>query len=142
MLKYLLAGMLMFIAQPAAAAEHTIEMLNKMGDERMVYSKKLVYVDVGDTVRWIPTDKTHNVVFLKKGIPDGAEAYKSKVNKEAEFTFTKPGVYAYKCQPHFGMGMIGFVVVGKDTHNLEAVKSIRYPGRAKKVAKEVLAEIK
>ena len=32
------------------------------------------------------------------------------------------------------MGMIGFVVVGNDKSNLEAIKKIRFSARSKKIA--------
>ena len=35
---------------PASAADQTVEMLNKLGKENMVFSKKIVNVDIGDTV--------------------------------------------------------------------------------------------
>ena len=42
------------------AADDTVEMLNKLDKEMMVFSKKIVRVDVGDTVFWKATDKGHN----------------------------------------------------------------------------------
>ena len=141
-MKRLLVPLILCLSISSAyAAEVQIEMLNKLGDESMVYSKKLVKVKPGDTVKWIATDKTHNVNFIKGGVPEGVELYKSTPNENAEFTFKTPGVYAYSCTPHYGMGMIGFVVVGDNTSNLPAVKAVNYPGRAKKVAEEILSKL-
>lgn len=39
-------------------------------------------------------------------------------------TFDKPGVYGIKCTPHYIMGMIGLVVVGDQTANLDAAKAV------------------
>ena len=116
------------------AASETIEMLNKQGKESMVYSKKIVKINVGDTVFWKATDKGHNVEFIKGGVPEGVEKFKTKYNKDAEYTFNIPGIYAYWCTPHKNMGMIGFVVVGNDKSNLEAIKKIRFSARSKKIA--------
>ena len=33
-------------------------------------------------------------------------------------------IYVYKCVGHYGMGMIGVVIVGNDTHNLEQVAKL------------------
>ncbi|MEL6963047.1 MAG: plastocyanin/azurin family copper-binding protein [Pseudomonadota bacterium] len=55
---------------------------------------------------------------------------------------TAPGVYAYKCTPHYGMGMVGFVVVGDPSLNIEAIEGVRYLGRSKKVAAELIKRIK
>ena len=120
------------------AADETIEMLNKLGKESMVYSKKVVRVDVGDTVFWKATDKGHNVEFIKGGIPEGVDKFKSKYNKDTEYQFTVPGIYAYWCTPHKNMGMIGFVVVGDDKSNLEAIKKLRFSSKSKKMAPDLI----
>ena len=39
------------------AKEIKIDMLNKMGKEKMVYSVDVAKVDVGDTITWVPTSK-------------------------------------------------------------------------------------
>jgi len=122
----------------AFAADETIEMLNKQGKETMVYSKKVVKVNVGDTVFWKATDKGHNVEFIKGGVPNGVDKFKTKFNKDAEYTFTIPGIYAYWCTPHRSMGMIGFVVVGDDKSNLEAIKKIRFTAKSKKIAPDLI----
>ena len=122
----------------AFAADETIEMLNKQGKETMVYSKKVVKVNVGDTVFWKATDKGHNVEFIKGGVPNGVDKFKTKFNKDAEYTFTIPGIYAYWCTPHKNMGMIGFIVVGGDKSNLEAIKKIRFSAKSKKIAPDLI----
>ena len=53
------------------------------------------------------TSKGHNVEFIKGGVPEGVEKFKSKYNKDVEFKFDVPGIYAYWCTPHKSMGMIG-----------------------------------
>ncbi len=122
----------------ALAQDETIEMLNKLDKETMVYSKKVVRVNVGDTVFWKATDKGHNVEFIKGGVPEGVEKFKSKFNKDTQYTFEIPGIYAYWCTPHKNMGMIGFVVVGDDKSNLEAIKKIRFSSKSKKIAPELI----
>ena len=120
------------------AADETIEMLNKVNKESMGYSKKVVRIDVGDTVFWKSTNPGHNVEFIKGGVPSGVEKFKTKFSKDAEYTFTVPGIYAYWCTPHKSMGMIGFVVVGNDKSNLEDIKKIKYYSRSKKIAPELI----
>ena len=121
-----------------SAADVTLEMLNKLGKETMVFSEKVVKINVGDTVFWKATDKGHNVEFIKGGIPEGVGKFKSKYNVDTEYKFTIPGIYAYWCTPHKGMGMIGFVVVGDDKSNLDAIKAIRFMGKSKKIAPELI----
>tara|TARA_Y100000817_G_C16640798_1_gene448266 strand:- start:218 stop:592 length:375 start_codon:yes stop_codon:yes gene_type:complete len=120
------------------AANETIEMLNKLGKESMVYSKKIVRVNIGDTVFWKSVNPGHNVEFIKGGVPDGVEKFKTKFSKDAQYTFKIPGIYAYWCSPHKSMGMIGFVVVGNDKSNIDAIKSIRFMGKSKKIAPDLI----
>ena len=120
------------------AANETVEMLNKQGKESMVYSKKVVKINVGDTIFWKATDKGHNVEFIKGGVPEGVDKFKSKYNIDVEYTFTIPGIYAYWCTPHKNMGMIGFIVVGGDKSNLEAIKKIRFSAKSKKIAPDLI----
>ena len=132
---------ILFISQPSFSADQTIEMLNKLGKEHMVYSKKIVNIDVGDTVFWKSTTSGHNVEFIKGGVPKGVEKFRSKINKDAQYKFEIPGIYAYWCTPHKGMGMIGFVVVGNDKSNLDTIKKIKYMGKSKKIAEELLGSL-
>ena len=141
LLKILVLVTLFFLPNLAMAADVTIEMLNKQGKESMVYSQKIVNVNVGDTVFWKATTKGHNVQFMKGGVPDGVEKFKSKMNKDTEYTFTVPGIYAYWCTPHKSMGMIGFVVVGGDKSNLEAIKSLKFFGKSKKIAPDLIIKL-
>ena len=138
LIKILISFVLMLFASNSMAADETIEMLNKSGNEMMVYSKKVARVNVGDTVFWKATDKGHNVEFIKGGVPEGVEKFKSKFNKDTEYKFTVPGIYAYWCTPHKNMGMIGFVVVDGDKSNLENIKKIRFSSKSKKIAPDLI----
>ena len=141
MKKIVLFLFVFFILQPSLGADETIEMLNKLGKEHMVYSQKIVNIEVGDTVFWKSTTPGHNVEFIKGGVPEGVAKFRSAISKDAEYTFETPGIYAYWCTPHKGMGMIGFVVVGNDKSNLEAVKKIKYQGKSKKIAAELISSL-
>ena len=125
----------------AIAADTTIEMLNKLDKEYMVFSEKVVYIDSGDTVFWKATDKGHNVEFVKGAVPAGVKAFKSKLNVDTEYKFSIPGIYAYWCTPHKTMGMIGFVIVGNDLSNFNEVATKKFLGKSKKIAKAILEQI-
>ena len=129
----------LFFSKILFAADTTIQMLNKLEKRNMVFSEEIVKIDVGDTVFWEATDKGHNVEFISKnGVPEGVDKFKSKINKDAEFTFTVPGIYAYWCTPHKSMGMIGFVVVGDNKSNLDDIKKIKYAAKSKKIAPDLI----
>ena len=132
----------LFITNASFAEDTTVEMLNKLDKRTMVFSQEIVRINPGDTVYWKSTDPGHNVQFISKnGVPDGVEKFKSKVSKDTEFTFTIPGIYAYWCVPHKTLGMIGFIIVGEDLSNLDAIKKVKFIGKSKKIAKTLIAEI-
>ena len=116
-----------------------IDMLNKLGKEKMVYSIKVAKVDQNDKIIWKHVSKGHNVEFL--GMPKGVKKYKSKINKKAEYEFKIPGIYLYQCTPHKAMGMIGIVIVGGDKSNLEEIKKVKLYGKSKKVFKNLLKDL-
>ena len=120
----------------AIAENHTIDMLNKLGKERMLFSKKVISISLNDDISWKSVDKGHNVQFI--GMPDGVAKYKSKISKDANYKFTKPGIYLYQCTPHKAMGMIGLVVVGGDKSNLDKIKKVKVYGKSKKILKSLL----
>ena len=142
-MKILFSLFVLFSPTSLFAADTTIEMLNKLNGENMVFSQKIVKIDVGDSVFWKAKDPGHNVEFIMKGgVPEGVEKFKSKVGKDTEYNFIIPGIYAYWCTPHKSMGMIGFVIVGDNLSNIESIKSIKYVGLSKKMAEKLIAEIK
>ena len=116
-----------------------IDMLNKLGKEKMVYSIKVAKIDLNDKIIWKHVSKGHNVEFI--GMPKGVKKFKTKINKKAEYEFKKPGIYLYQCTPHKAMGMIGIVVVGGDKSNLEKIKKVKLYGKSKKIFKKLLKEL-
>ncbi|HZW48108.1 MAG TPA: pseudoazurin [Microvirga sp.] len=117
-------------AGAAGAAEVEVKMLNKGVDGVMVFEPALVKINPGDTVKFVATDKGHNAEIIDDMMPEGGEKFVGKINEELAITFDKPGVYGYKCKPHYGMGMVGMVVVGEAT-NLDKAKAATHPGKAK-----------
>ncbi len=114
----------------AMAAEVEVKMLNKGADGAMVFEPALVTIQPGDMVKFLATDKGHNAETIAGMMPEGAEAFVGKINEELAVTFDKPGVYGIKCKPHYAMGMVGMIVVGKPANEAEAAKVV-HPGKAK-----------
>lgn len=126
------------LAGAANAAEHEIRMLNR-GDRPMVFQPEFVRAAPGDTIRFVPTDPSHNAESIAGMIPDGAASFKGKINQEIVYTLEQEGVYGIKCTPHYGMGMVMLVVVG-EPGNLEAATKVKHPGRARGVFEDLLAQ--
>jgi pseudoazurin len=115
----------------ASAADFEVHMLNKGKDGVMVFEPGLTKVAKGDTVTFVPTDKSHNAETFKGLLPEGAEPFKGKMNEAIKVTFTVDGAYVVKCAPHVGMGMVALVVVGDAPANIEAIKSAKLPKKAR-----------
>jgi pseudoazurin len=125
----------------AEAANFEVLMLNKGTDGRtMGFSPSFLAVEPGDTVTFIPVDKGHNTESILGMIPDKAEHWKGKVNEQLTITFTEPGLYGFKCMPHFAMGMVGLIEVGNDRSNLTALMNERLPGKAQARMMELFAK--
>lgn len=124
------------------AAEFEVHMLNKGEAGAMVFEPAFLQIAAGDTVKFVPTDKGHNAETIKGMIPEGAEAFKGKINEEFSVTFDVAGAYVYKCLPHFAMGMVGMVVVGEAPANLEAVKATKVPPKVGAKLEELYPQIK
>ena len=138
-MRFLIICLSLLIASPAIASDVTVEMLNKDADgNRMVYSQEIVEIAAGSTVKWVPTDKGHNVEIIAS--PNDMK-FKSKNGKEASVTFETPGIYYYWCTPHKGMGMIGLVVVGGDTSNKTQITKAKAIGKSKKKLKALLEQL-
>ena len=139
-MKFYAMALAALIPTASFADDTTIEMLNKDANgNKMVYSKEIAQIDVGGTVKWLPTSKGHNVEIIES--PNNMK-FKSKNNQEVKITFDTPGIYYYWCTPHRGMGMIGLVVVGSDLSNIDDIANAKAMGKSKKKLRALLASLK
>jgi pseudoazurin len=115
---------------PALAETIEIEMLNRNADgDAMVFSQELIRAEVGDVIRFVPTDRSHNAQSVNGALPEGQEPFKGRVNQAVEYVVTETGLTAVVCLPHQSLGMVALVVVGDDLSNAEQVLEARIPGR-------------
>ena len=124
----------------ANAAEHEVKMLNKSAKGIMVFEPDVVKVAPGDSVHFVAADKGHNVESIDGMIPEGAAPFKGEMNKDVTVTLDKPGVYGFKCKPHYAMGMVGLVIVG-DPVNKSTAAAVEQKGKAKKKFEDLLGQI-
>lgn len=127
-------------ATQSFAEEFEIKMLNKGEAGTMVFEPSFIKAAIGDTVKFIPVDKGHNVESIKKMLPDDFKKFKSKFNKEYVLTLTSEGVYGIKCSPHYTMGMVALIVAGEPV-NLEKVMSTKTNKKSKARFAEAFAEL-
>lgn len=105
-------------AGPVAAAEHQVQMLNQGKDGIMVFEPGYLKVAVGDTVKFVAKDKTHNAESVI--VPAGATPFRGKIDEEIVVKVEKEGVYVYQCAPHAVMAMVGVIQAGKPVNLAEA----------------------
>ena len=89
-----------------------IKMLNKGEAGRMIFEPDHVSARVGDTLRFIATDRGHNAETIDGMLPTDATPFAGRINEEIEVTLTQPGYYGIMCKPHYAMGMVMIVAVG------------------------------
>ncbi len=103
----------------------------------------VVKAQPGDQVTWTKmSGHLVNTTFTdadgeKQYIPEGAEGFMSQMGDN--FTtdpLTVEGVYLYKCDPHWGAGMGGAIIVGEPT-NLQAIVDSKPKGALKRLVKKV-----
>ena len=116
----LLMLVIFIISIPVNAADHTIEMLSSSNGQMMVFKPAVLKINPGDTVTWKATNPGHNTASIEQMSADPALKWNGKNNEELKITFTKEGVYGYKCTPHYILGMVGVISVGKNLDNLSA----------------------
>ena len=129
------------LAGAGFAAEHEVHMLNKGETGTMVFEPAFVKAEPGDTINFIPTDKSHNVEAIKEILPEGVEVFKSKINEGYTLTVTEAGLYAVKCTPHFAMGMVALIQVGEAPANLDAAKTAKMPKKARERMDAEIAQV-
>ncbi|MBS4235661.1 pseudoazurin [Campylobacter vulpis] len=110
-----------FLTMSLEAKNYEVKMLDLDSENQtMIFEPAVLHIEVGDSVTFIPTHKSH---WAKSVIvPEGANKFESKLDEKATFTFEKEGVYLYECPPHRMMNMLGLIQVGK-AHNLDKIKN-------------------
>ena len=119
-MKKILLTLIFVMATPVIAADHTVEMLSSSNGEMMVFKPAVLKIAPGDSVTWKATNPGHNTASIAEMTPDASLEWNGKINEELKITFTKEGVYGYKCTPHYVLGMIGIIAVGDNLANLDA----------------------
>ena len=95
-------------------------MLSSSDGQMMVFKPAVLKINPGDTVTWKASNPGHNTASINEMSPDNTLQWDGKINEEVKITFSKEGVYGYKCTPHYILGMVGIVSVGDNTVNLSA----------------------
>ncbi len=118
---------IMKIATKFAALSVLLVSFNVIAEEHVVsagatnFKPLHLFVKPGDTVKW--TNMTiHDSQSMDGLIPEGAKPWKSNIGQEIAVTLDTEGVYIYKCNPHYSVGMIGAIIVG-EANNMEQIQA-------------------
>jgi pseudoazurin len=99
------------------------------------FSPNILFINPGDTVQW-ENMTIHDSVSMEGLIPEGAEPWVFKFGQNGAVTLTEEGVYIYKCNPHYPLGMVAAIIVGKPV-NIEQVQA-NATGRSKGIVIKVV----
>ena len=119
------------VATGAIAETHEVQMLNRgENGDVMVFEPAFLQVAPGDTVRFVATDRGHNAEAILEMTPEGADAFKGRINEEIEITLDTECLYGIKCAPHYAMGMVMTIAVGEVTEVPDEYLAGRIPPNA------------
>jgi pseudoazurin len=136
-------GSLVLGASPAQAKEWSVAMVNRGPDGAMDFTPAFLRIAPGDTVRFVARDKTHNAESIPALTPPGGTLFKGAADHDVVVKFTRPGLYGYKCMPHFAMGMVGLVEVGKPVNKASFAASVaKLPPFAKARMSKFLTQVR
>lgn len=128
---------------PALAETYTVKMMSTDPNDpsiAMDFVPAFLKIEKGDTVIFEPTQKGHNSASKKGMLPEGVKKWSGRMNKSIEVTFDQDGTYGYFCVPHYSVGMVGLILVGDYSVNLEEARKVKQRGKAKKAFKELFAQ--
>ncbi|MEX0828576.1 MAG: plastocyanin/azurin family copper-binding protein [Haliea sp.] len=102
------------ISASAIAEDHTVQA------RATAFDPVALKIAPGDTIRWTNMSG-HNTHFEEGNIPEGVEPWRTDLGANVSHTFDNEGLYLYKCDPHFALGMVGAIIVGEPV-NMDAVE--------------------
>lgn len=141
MFSRLVTALIASVVLVTSALSAEFEIKSMTGDGTMYFEPNVLRIAPGDTVHFTVahTGHGHDAISIRGMIPEGAEAFASEPDGDLDVTFAVPGVYGFKCGPHYSAyGMVGLVIVGEPV-NLEAVKQVKQLGKAKQKFEELFA---
>lgn len=112
------------------------------------FKPMVIKIAPGDTVSWENMNgHITNTTFIDNSgehnyIPQGAEGWTSAMGENFQTPpLTVEGIYLYKCDPHWGAGMGGVIIVGTPT-NLDDIQATKPKGALKRLVKKAKKALK
>lgn len=137
-----LLGASVLLSSVAMAENHVVNA------EVTAFNPMVIQIAPGDTVSWENMNgHITNTTFIDNGgehhyIPEGAVGWTSQMGENFQTPpLTVPGIYLYRCDPHWGAGMGGVIIVGTPT-NLDDIEATKPKGALKRLVKKAAKAIK
>ncbi|MCY0150556.1 plastocyanin/azurin family copper-binding protein [Hoeflea sp. G2-23] len=129
----LLLGALLIAPLPGFAqdaAPNEVRLMDKGPDgTNKVFVPAIMRIEVGGDVNFVAWDFGHDLTSVDGLAPAGAAPFKGYKNADTNVVFEKEGVYVVQCAAHKEIGMVGIVVAGDPSVNLDDIIA-NYPTNA------------
>lgn len=128
-------------APPAAAGESVVRIVTDPVTRQPRYDPPVLWIEPGDTVVFATRGLVHASRPVPGMHPPGAALWRGQVGEDVRVTFTAPGIYGHKCAGSYALGLVGLVVVGDPSVNLEAARAVQHPPVPAQVLDELFAQL-
>jgi pseudoazurin len=125
----------------AAATSHIVRVVDDAVTGEPRFDPALLFIEPGDSVRFVMGGKTFASRVIAGMVPDGAAGWWGQVGEDVEIAFTEPGVYGHKCGAAYALGLVGLIVVGDPDVNLREARRVLHPPTAANVLDELFSEV-
>jgi len=124
-----------------AGAVHTISVVRDSDSGLPRFDPPIAFIEPGDTVRFQIAGKVYASRLIAGLHPPGVSGWWGQVGETLDVTLTEPGVYGHKCGASYALGLVGLIVVGDPSPNLEAARAVQHPPAAARVLDRLFEEL-
>ena len=112
----------------SVAAEQFVVRMGTAADP-FRFAPEITYIQPHDTVEFVATDHLHASRSIAS-MCSGETAWRGQMGKSVTVTFDQPGIYGFRCDAHYNMGMVGLIVVGDNPPVSNGMMTMHHTPRA------------
>lgn len=139
-------GALLPVSGPVWAETFDINQLIDLSaltpEEVYRFEPDYLWVEPGDSIRFLNSTGNHTVTAIEGMWPDGAEFVNIEHQPLAEVVFGKPGIYGFKCKVHGRHGMYALIVVGSPEPNMDTLEYTNMGALGQRIFDGLLEQMK
>ncbi|MCP9484091.1 hypothetical protein NNA36_19185 [Shimia sp. CNT1-13L.2] len=129
----------------AQAEVHDIDQLIDLSaltpEEVYRFSPDYLWIEPGDSVRFLNSTGNHTVTSLEGMWPEGAGLVDIEHKPKAEVLLEIPGIYGFRCKVHGRHGMYALVVVGSPESNIDQISYDKVSGVGRVIFERLFAKM-